>query len=96
MRIEQTMVINCNNWRVLTYSHGYQVQRRINKTRWKSEGFYPSLASAVYSLFNQRILDETETITIKPFDHNSARSSMLELVERVESIADELTKGMIK
>ena len=88
------MTLVWKRWRITTYDRGYQIQRRVNATRWKTEGYYTDFAQAVQSVFDQGVLNETTDYSIELGDPASARSCMLELVTKLEQIKAEILEAL--
>jgi hypothetical protein len=88
------MVIEYPLWRIKSYQYGYQVDRKINVGRWKAEGYYIDLRHACQSLLEHRVRAETTEYIIKANDQASARLSTARLVEKIDTIVEELLGGL--
>lgn len=95
MKMKTIMTIQCSpNWRITSYKYGYQVERRLNETRWRSESYHPEIGMAVDAVFKERIQTETDNFTIDAPDANTARSCTATLVSTIEAIAAEIQAGV--
>jgi hypothetical protein len=95
MKMKTAMTIQCgHNWRIKSYQYGYQVERRINETRWRAESYYPEISMAVDAVLKERIQTETQNVTVHAPDADSARSCTATLVSAIEAIAAEIQEGV--
>lgn len=91
------MTINLRDWRITSYKYGYQVQRRLNTTRWLTESYHAELGQACDSLFKYRVRMETNQFSISaPADASAARSMVEQLTNAIQAMADELVEAVTR
>lgn len=88
------MTIQWQLWRIRSTEYGFQVERKINPTRWKTEFYYNTLAQACKGLLEYRIHAETADIVINAMNTASARISTAKLVKKIDDIAKEVLEGI--
>src|SRR5450631_74176 len=93
----QVMNLELPGWRITSYKYGYQVQRRLNATRWLTESYHAELGQACDSLFKYRVRMETNQFSISaPEDASAARCMLEQLVNAIQSMADELMEAVTR
>lgn len=88
------MIIEWRQWRIRSTDMCFQVERKINPTRWVAESYHNTLAQACQSLLEYRIRTETANYVIDATDAASARLNTAKLIKKIEAITSEIHGGL--
>src|SRR3990167_2125903 len=95
-REDHFMTIKWLDWIVEDYKkgYGYVIKKRVSGSeRWKTVSYHVELSAAVLSLFKERVRTETANDVVDTMDELSARLSKAVLLEKIDTIAAEITEG---
>jgi hypothetical protein len=94
MKSEMTMIIQWSQWRIRSTDFGFQIERKINPTRWVTHTYHNTLTQACQSLLDYRISTETIHCVIDATNTASARLSTARLIKKIDSVANEICEAL--